>query len=38
MTEAYEKKYHGQYPIDLMVSEIAESGTVELIKDINKME
>lgn len=38
VTEAYEKKYHGQYPIDLMVSEIAESGTVELIKDINKME
>lgn len=33
VTEAYEKKYHGQYPIDMMVGATATTGTIELIKE-----
>lgn len=32
VTAAYDKKYHGQYPIDLMVSDKVALATVELIK------
>lgn len=30
VTEAYLKKYHGQYPIDMMVSDKCADATVEL--------
>lgn len=30
VTDAYEKKYHGQYPIDMMVSDKCAEATVEL--------
>lgn len=30
VTAAYEKKYHGQYPIDMMVSDKCAAATVEL--------
>lgn len=30
VTAAYEKKYHGQYPIDMMVSDKCADATVEL--------
>lgn len=33
VTEAYQKKYNGQYPIDLMVSDNVAAATVELVKD-----
>lgn len=33
VTEAFNKKYHGQYPIDLMVSDEVALATVELVKD-----
>lgn len=32
VTDAYNAKYHGQYPIDLMVSDDVALATVELIK------
>lgn len=32
VTQAYEKKYHGQYPIDMMVSDKCAEATVELIR------
>ena len=32
VTEAFNKKYHGQYPIDLMVSDTVAQATVALVK------
>ncbi|MCT7705374.1 DUF2255 family protein [Lactobacillus gasseri] len=32
VTEAFNKKYHGQYPIDLMVSDPVAQATVALVK------
>ncbi|MDK8085640.1 DUF2255 family protein [Lactobacillus paragasseri] len=32
VTEAFNKKYHGQYPIDLMVSDLVAQATVALVK------
>lgn len=32
VTDAYQAKYHGQYPIDMMVEDRAAQATVELVK------
>ena len=32
MTEAYNDKYHGQYPIDLMVSDPVAKATIAIVK------
>ncbi|WP_322555886.1 DUF2255 family protein [Lactobacillus sp. PV034] len=33
VTKAYLEKYHGQYPIDMMISDQCANATVELVKN-----
>ncbi len=35
VTAAYQAKYNGQYPIDLMVSDSVAAATVELVKEMH---